>query len=136
MIDTTGMTLQQVSDAIAGKVIGQGGRCMTEFSASFGNSSCAYSDGKGKHCAIGWLLSESSPLMQYDGSLSTMIESSEFDKEPNVEFMLDNIDALDRIQHLHDATNKNQRDNRSELVADVYDLNMDAWDEWIEMGAS
>ena len=135
MIDTTGMTLQQVSDAIAGKVIEQGGRCMSDLLASGSSyASCAYSDGSGKHCAIGWLISESSPLMKYDGSLSTMIESSEFDKEPNGEFILDNIDALIRIQILHD--NPYNLVKRVELIVRDYDLNMDAWSEWIEMGAS
>ena len=131
MIDTRGMSLQQVSDAIAGKVIGQGGRCM---SGDTENSSCVYGDGKGKHCAIGWLISESSPLMQHGCSLEPLIELSAFDLEPNREFILNNIDALHRIQILHDCPH--DRAKRVELIIRDYDLNMDAWSEWIEMGAS
>ena len=131
MIDTTGMSLQQVSDAIAGKVIAQGGRCMDRLTA---NSSCAYSDGNGNHCAIGWLLSESSPIMQHRAPLSAIIKVYEFNNEPNREFILDNIDALINIQVLHD--NPLLRVSRSEFIAETYGLNMAAWSEWAEMGAS
>ena len=128
MIDTTGMSLQQVSDAIAGKLIKQGGRCMG------GDDECAYSDGKGKHCAVGWLLSESSPIMEFGYSMKDLVRSKYFKLEPNREFILDNVYALATIQDLHDEPSKHSRDNLSELVADVCELNMDAWSEWIEMG--
>ena len=126
MIDTTGMSLQQVSDAIAGKLIQQGGRCMGD------DGSCVNGDGKGKHCAIGWLLSESSPLMDTDHSLSELVEIDSFDLEPNQEFILENTGALFNIQSLHDSFVS--RSVRCEIITRDYELNMDAWSEWIEMG--
>ena len=135
MIDTTGMSLQQVSDAIAGKLIKQGGRCIIrEMVNEIGHASCAYSDGAGNHCAIGWLLSESSPLMQYSCSLAHLIGVSGFDIEPNGEFIESNMRALGAIQILHDS-NEN-RSQMSKSITEAYDLNMDAWSEWLEMGVS
>ena len=128
MIDTTGMSLQKVSDAIAGKLINQGGRCVG------GGGSCAYGDGKGSHCAVGWLLSESSILMGTDLSISELLEINSFKLEPNREFILNNSEALIDIQSLHDSFVN--RSGRCEIINRNYGLNMDAWSKWVEMGES
>ena len=126
MIDITGMTLQQVSDAIASKVIGQGGQCLNE------RGDCLYGDGNGKHCAIGWLLSESSPFMAYESSVHELIASEGFNDEHNKDIMRDNVDALSALQELH--VHLRGRLQISQSLVYEFDLNMDAWSEWIEMG--
>ena len=128
MIDTTGKSLQQVSDAIAGKLIRQGGQCLDE------DGNCAYGDGKGNHCAIGWLLSETSPLMNSGHTLSGLVETNSLEQEPNREFIIGNVGALFLIQSLHDSLLN--RSGRCEKIAIIHDLNMDAWSEWVEMGDS
>ena len=61
-------TVQEACDYAVEKMVAQQGRCMRE--GKDGDETCAYGDGKGNHCAIGWLLDHDDPdLMKYEGSV-------------------------------------------------------------------
>jgi hypothetical protein len=124
MIDTTGKTLQQVSDEIAGKLIKQGKKC-----TDGDNNGCAYGDDGGNHCGIGWLLDGANHgQMEHVGNLWSLSEDYP-DLGINDAFIRENQDILARIQLLHDdPSNTFQKHNGAPL-----NLNLDAWQPWFDL---
>lgn len=130
MINTTGKTLQQVSDEIAAVLIKQGKRCTVD---EFHNQ-CAYGDKLGNHCAVGHLLpSSDTTIMDYEGSVKSMIRKFEsVELGVNGRFINENIAFLKNIQAIHDTLGIiNVADNINHL-AKSFDLNVSAWDGWVE----
>jgi hypothetical protein len=121
MINTTGKTLQQVSDEIAGKLIKQGKQCL------LGNG-CAYGDGEGNHCGIGWLLDESDEaVMRYVGGVNSLL-GHHSDLGSNDAFIRENYGVLDRVQLLHDDPSHSFHARTA-----ITNLNLDAWQPWLDL---
>jgi hypothetical protein len=122
MIDTTGKTIQQVSDEIAGKLIKQGKKCLNI------GGNCDYGDDEGNHCGIGWLLDESNEaVMGFEGGLAGLIAHHN-DLGINDAFIRENYGVLDRVQLLHDDPNHTFH-TRSAIT----NLNLDAWKPWFDL---
>jgi len=137
MIDTTGKTLQEVSDEIAGKLIEQGSRCVRSENSEFPNADvrCAYSDGEGNHCAIGWLLDpKNEAVMSFGGGLDSMSLAELISEEPNKEFISENREALIVIQRIHDHPRKEGRRDNLGVLAIEHGLDTSAWLPWVELG--
>jgi len=123
MIDTTGKTIQQVSDEIAVALIKQGDRCVND------NGGCMY-EKDGMHCAIGWLIpKDSDAMMCKNGAFSLMTEHFN-ELGVNAEFIKENIDVLEVLQAIHDS---NTREGRIEELKDsnLTNIDMSAWHDWI-----
>ena len=132
MIDTTGKTLQEVSDEIAAKLIEQGERCV--------NSSgyCQYSNDKGQHCAVGWLLPEDDPrLMSTIGSVNDLLT---FDNlGVNDAFIRKHCKPLKWLQAFHDEENANNTEEYLDPCQsniehyDLHGLDFSAWEGVVEV---
>jgi hypothetical protein len=121
MIDTTGKTLQQVSDEIAGKLIKQGKKCTDDV------GKCGYGDGLGNHCGIGWLLdSTSKEVMLFAGNLGDLLEEHT-DLGINDAFIREHKMTLADIQILHDSPNP------YDIQRVAKELNLDAWQPWFDL---
>jgi hypothetical protein len=119
MINTTGKTIQQVSDEIAGKLIKQGKQCLL-------GDGCAYGDGQGNHCGIGWLLEESNEaVMSSEGDLNDL-QLTHNDLGINDAFIRENYGVLGRIQGLHDSPQYG-------YGGKLNNLNLDAWQPWFDL---
>ena len=129
MIDTTGKTIQQVSDEIAAKVIGQGGQSISS------NGFCLYDDEKGRHCAVGWLMEKGSDAMKKLGGLSDLLERpTDIDFGVNDEFIRENKTVLCVLQSLHDSRYKRYRLDSIRCLKVDHEIDTTAWTPWVEMG--
>jgi len=97
MINTKGLTTQQVIDEIARALIKQGEQCY-----SLDANSCLYGVGD-KHCAVGFLLPpDNKQMMEYEGDVGALAQ--EFDNlGPNDYFIRTEIPLLSLIQAIHDS---------------------------------
>ncbi len=121
------MSFQEQLDYVIDNLIAQGERCMG------GYGRCSYGNGKGQHCAVGWLLDESNKdLMAYGASVISLI-GSEF-KIPDT--LRENIELWDRVQWVHDnALESYRRDSVEALRQKFPDITFDGrWDKWVELG--
>jgi hypothetical protein len=122
MIDTTGKTLQQVSNEIAGRLIKQGKKCTAN-----DDNSCVYGDGEGNHCGIGWLLdSTSKEVMSFVGNITSLLTDHDH-LGINDAFLREHQSILGDIQLLHDMP----RDLHAR--ANLDSLNLDAWQPWFDL---
>ena len=135
MIDTTGMTNQQVSDSIAGALIKQGVQCMSS-EATMHEAICAYSDGKGNNCAVGQLMKGAhAEALDFGGDVDDLIrEYHDQTLGINGEYIRNNVDMMRDIQLMHDSTSKKRRGNIRDKLKMVHRLDTSAWDKWIDMG--
>lgn len=122
MITTENKTISEVLTEIMQAIIKQGGRCMLPES----NSKCAYGDGKGKHCGVGWLLPpDNEKLMKYRSGVSDLV-LSKYDLGTNSEFIEDNGSLLEQMQLFHDTC---CRSGREELEPHVEKRLLDQWED-------
>jgi hypothetical protein len=122
--DVDKMTLREAIDYTMAKIIGQGKSCRAHpIDPENPNMtlSCVYGDGKGNHCAIGWLLDEDDEkAMNFRGTLKSLLErEDEQDKYPKL--LHDNVEVFSMLQKIHDSIDfQLDFESISELV---YDLN-------------
>lgn len=93
------MTVQEAVEYAVTQIVKQGGQCITK------DNYCMYADGKGKHCAIGWLLTDER-LMKHEGVLTSLIEGF-----PQLvpDLIKDNLEVFRTLQLFHDSGNYSQR---------------------------
>ena len=128
--DVNNCTLQEACDYAVLKIVGQGDRCMVKEEPS--TPICAYSDGEGNHCAVGWLLDkENKSLMGYRCGVVNMSEDFK-DTVPKV--VLDNQEAFSELQRFHDATYRSQRYFHLDRLSKEVDTSAPQYQEWIDMG--
>jgi len=114
MISTDGKTVIEVVSEVLRAIIDQGGRCIDRY------NDCMYGDGKGKHCAVGWLMPDDrKDLMGLMGNLDTLI-AEEDDLGPNTGFILKNRTLLYILQTFHDSDHLNMYEK--DLAGQVGDL--------------
>lgn len=122
------MTIQEACDYAVKQIVTQGGQCRNG-----DNSDCAYSDGQGNHCVIGWLMDESNQdMMGYIGEVDDFIDCFEEELPPMI---LDNQNVLQCLQSFHDIQVLGIRE---ELKGNLTELGIDTtgehWQQWVEMG--
>lgn len=122
------MTIQEACDYAVKQIVKQGYQCRDG-----DNGDCAYSDGQGGHCVIGWLMDESnSDMMDYIGEVDDFIDCFE-DGLPLV--ILNNVEILKNLQGFHDSEGKEARAAfKSFLSWSQVDTTGAHWQQWIEMG--
>lgn len=126
--DINTATVQEVCDYAVAKIVEQGGRCYNE-----DGDFCMYSDNKGKHCAVGWLLPEDDELMDFEGGVYTLVGDYP-DKVPTL--IANNIDAFGVLQSLHDADlSRFRKRNIEDLQQEGVDTSAPQYQQWVEMGA-
>jgi hypothetical protein len=132
MIDTTGKTLQEVSDEIAAKLIEQGERSVR--ATHLGANRCAYSDGEGRHCAIGWLLNpRNGGAMSFVGGVGGLRFGGFLSREPAESFINEHMGTLRIIQALHDNTTKVGRQREVGRLSSR-GIDTKAWKPWVALG--
>ena len=121
-------TVQEACDYAVKKIVEQGGRCMA-------GRDCAYADGKGNHCAIGWLLPEntSQEVWDYVGDVEGLIVQRAPDLPEVVE---KNLGTFKRLQDFHDLPAKVSRVSVRRTLREVHGINTSGehWQQWIDMG--
>ena len=112
------MTLQEQLDYVAEKLIMQGNRCEVD-------GHCAYGDGKGNHCGVGWMLDEgNSTLMDSGYGVKRLAE-----QYPSLvpQSIPEHVGLWQRIQQLHDKASG--RGYTLEYLKRNYKIiNWDKWD--------
>lgn len=122
-------TLKQLIRFVLTKLIKQGVRCVNGVAGM-----CKYSDDKGNHCAVGWILDESNEiLMKHGGGLYELLEEHA-DVLPDT--LIENERVWTKIQELHDEDRK-----RAETLAEARETYPELfksrrWDEYVKMGAN
>ena len=135
-------TPQEAADYAVKKIVQQGGQCMAPLHSDNDDLTCAYSDDKGNHCAIGWLLDHSNAnLMTYKGSLQSMYDvcSCDLKDYPLPELIKDNINFFNALQEFHDEKTSGRRKTSLEDLQDNWGdsivFSAKHWQQWINMGA-
>ena len=118
------MTVQQAVEYSLDKIVKQGERCMRD-------GECAYGDGEGNHCAIGWLLdADNADLMEDEGSASGIARCCGVP-----ELIKENVEVFNKFQCFHDA---GQGYNREEFKQQMSALGIDTshanFQAWIDLG--
>ena len=105
MITTEGKTVEEVVDEIFIKLNKQGHRSMKRIGPPERSiHQCAYSDDKGGHCAVGWLLDpDNEEAMNFGGSITGLSAKK---LGSNRKFIEDNIELMGVMQRIHDSTDK------------------------------
>jgi hypothetical protein len=123
-------TLQETFDYVVDKIVGQGGRCM---SGEVVSSGCAYGDGEGKHCSIGWLLDPNDrDLMKYSGGVACLARDFPF-ALPDV--VVKNIEIFSSVQIFHDtAMSRNRKLDALDIQKQGINISNPNVQKWIDMG--
>ena len=120
------MTVQEACDYAVMRIVEQGERCMS-------SENCAYSDDKGNHCAIGWLLPEDDEVLMR--SKKGLLDLIEFNRNRIPQIILDNDDAFYSLQKFHDCKRKSSRACWSLELKDLgIDVSALHWKRWMDMG--
>lgn len=119
------MSMQEAMDFAMKKIVEQGGQCSIM-------DTCAY--GKGDmHCAIGWLLDEDDKrLMDFQGGFPSLVDYAGDEGIELPELLLDNQQAFDRLQDVHDQADSTSFHAMKDLERD-YDIDISGphWAEWL-----
>lgn len=117
------MSLQEACDFAVLKIVGQGGKCLSD------EGNCAYGDGRGNHCAVGWLLDEEDgDLMSYRGTVNGLATSHDL---PSL--ITENKYAFRLLQYFHDhkgAFREKSLDDLSKYI----DTSAPQYQQWVDMG--
>lgn len=119
-------TLQEAVDYAVKKIVEQGGACETP------NGACMYGDGKGRHCAVGWLLDhENEELMRFDGSVFGLVIQNGVSIPALVR---DNQQVMHTLQRFHDMDSYLDRLNNLEVLkAQGIDTSGEHFQQWLNM---
>lgn len=98
------------------------------------DNGCAYGDGQGNHCGVGWILDETNEeLMNFRGSAKTLVERKNFKGKLPKTLTKDTL-IWRYVQSIHDATSA-----KNEVLASARDLYPEAfksplWTKYAERG--
>lgn len=122
------MTLQEAMDYAVKQIVAQGGRCMNE------DNKCRYSDGAGRHCAVGWLLDEDDDLLMSSSAALQRLPKMLENNIPDI--IRNNLVLFQYLQRFHDYPEKESRKRRRAFITGLFgiDTSGEHWEQWIEMG--
>lgn len=119
--------IQEACDYAVKKIVEQGGMCMS-------GGDCVYSDGHGRHCAVGWLLPESSPDEVWDhvGDVHNLVEHN---RSALPDIITENIPVLMILQSFHDTEINYSRGRAMEALRTHHgiDTSGEHWKRWVDM---
>ena len=118
---------QEACDYSVQQIVEQGKRCIND-------GLCAYSDGKGNHCGIGWLLDpDNKELMNYDEGVQGVVDEFQ-DDVPQI--IKDHVCLFDGLQKFHDQPGPLNREAYRNILRDNYKIDTSAphWQQWVDMG--
>jgi len=130
-------TLQQAADFAVEKIVQQGKQCGQ---LQAGKMQCLYSDGKGNHCAVGWLLNHNDKkLMASTAGIETLVEIEKiYQTETLPDIIKCNPFFFARLQQFHDGTTSKQRkltlNSLKNEYEDKVDFSSPNWQQWVDMG--
>lgn len=125
--------LGQLLDYVADRLIEQKVRCMSRTGSTRG--SCAYGDGAGNHCGVGWILDEENKgLMSAAGSLSSIISRYQA-ALPHT--LIDDPTVWKFVQLMHDKTHRLGREAtlRDARKHQPDHFKSSKWDEVAKLGS-
>jgi len=121
-------TLQEACDYAVAMIVKQGGRCI-RYSSGF----CAYGNGEGEHCAVGWLLDDTNKdLMAFRGGIDILLASSA-SKISVPPLIHKNIDVFDSLQSFHDLRETGERRYYLSRLSEDIDTDKPQYKQWLEM---
>ena len=126
--DINTATVQEACDYAVQKVVAQGGQCMSPWNPEF----CAYDDGKGKHCAVEWLLDHSnSRLMQVAGTITMLVN----EYKPHIpELLSEHLEIFAALQRYHDVKKIEEfHEAQARLENQGIDMSGPHWQQWAEL---
>ena len=127
-MNTDEMNLQQAVNYSVSKIVAQGSRCMMHIN---GSADCAYGDGEGNHCSVGWLLDPNiRNLMEWGGSVNDLVKVFTVP-----EVIRSNIDVFRVLQLFHDAhTSREREDSLGTLELHGIDTSHEDFEKWVNLG--
>jgi len=127
-IDITTCTVQEACDYAVQQLVKQGKPCIAYA------DTCAYGDGQGNHCAIGWLLDHNNKeLMDAEGPLESLILCYGA-RIPRI--IKDNRSVFRDLQIIHDsaaADDLNFEVTKKALVNKNIDISGPHWTAWFSI---
>jgi len=115
-------TVQEACDFVVEKLVKQGTRCVT------GDGNCTYDDGRGNHCAIGWLLKAPVPEDYKRRTLNRLPA----DILP--ELVSENLTIFGTLQDFHDSSTVFGREFfKTSLDSMCVDTSKQHWQQWIDL---
>ncbi len=122
-------TVQEAMDYAVSKIVGQGGQCVRAEGRR-----CAYGDGRGRHCVIGWLMVEKTPeAMSYHKGVKDM---ARLHGRWLPRVVVGAKSAFASLQSFHDLS---CRLNRADMMQGLekrhgIDTSSPHWQQWVDMG--
>ena len=131
------ITLQQAFDYAVENIVKQGKQCKVVIpNESVSNKvfRCSYSDGRGNHCAVGWLAPDHFELGRFRSSVEDA--TYEFDDLPKI--IYENRDAFTLLQEFHDMDTRVFRQQSLEEMQRDYgiDTSEPHWAAWVEISTA
>jgi len=119
-------TLQEACDYSVKQIVAQGKQCVDR------DDYCVYSNGKGNHCAIGWLLQDVAEAFTFTGSID-QLEMAYPEALPEV--VKENLSTFCILQKFHD---KKSYWEREFALKDLQEKGVNTeglhWHQWLEKG--
>ena len=118
-------TLQEACDYAVYKIVEQGRQCLS------GKGGCAYSDGNGNYCAVGWLLDhDNKQLMACGDSVEELCDVYSTGEIPSI--LKEELVTFCALQDFHDTDN--QRADKLEGLSNHIQTTAPQYQQWAEMG--
>ena len=119
-------TLQEACDYAVFKIVEQAKQCLS------GKGGCAYGDGNGNHCAVGWLLdTDNAQLMDCGDDVEELVNAYRNDVPAlvikNSHFMMD-------FQDFHDDNTSLGRAHALRNLSKRIEIDAQQYQQWVEMG--
>lgn len=119
-------TLQEACDYAVFKIVEQGKQCLSE------KGGCAYGDGNGNHCAVGWLLDHDNNKLMNSGDDAGGLIYSYKDDLPSVVVSYPNF--MCEFQAFHDDDEKQLRQKQLNEISNYINTTAPQYQQWVEMG--
>ena len=119
--------VQNACDYAVKKITEQGEQCIDDY----GN--CSYGDGKGNHCAVGWIIDNANnKLMAFEGGITEMYAYYPEEVPP---YIVSNLELFYILQCFHDGDTRRMRERMLiGLKRRGLDISAPQYQQWIDMG--
>lgn len=127
-------TVQEACDYAVKRLVEQKGQCVVSIQTDLGTyrNFCSFGDGKGNHCAIGWLEPDNESLMGCSGGLMEACEGDFIESE----LIKANMEEFIALQNFHDEHPGQPRRRIMEIMEEKYSIDTSGkhWQDWVDMG--
>ena len=129
-IDINTCTVQEACDYAVQQMVKQGKPCFLPHS----DGACAYADGHGNHCAIGWLLNHNNKELMSAGDAISELVHDGINGIPQI--IHKNLSIFEKLQQFHDSASLRRLTPemaKANLEQQGIDTSAPHWDEWMDI---